>query len=577
MKGQDSQQQQQPQDAALGSTGMQPSQSYRHYNYSYQESVSISLQHVQVSSSARLDYRDQRYSRLSPFSSKIHDILQRHSALSVHIQVHGQANTDYYDSSQDNNQHRPIMTGPAGVHIKVEFSDAHPIHASANHCMGVSYDQRFLAILDDLQRHRIVIAPFHAITQHRLHRHINHKRTNKNDNNNNNNNATTQLLVVEVTIPMEGSTMSSEGLAAFVKQAPCHGIWTLTNPTMYSRTMLQKPSTSLWIHMRARDCFGQQQEPHNTLCRMKHSFGIRYGRGTNDVTLSQCLPGTAWKACPLTHETTVTLPNAVVHSLTTSTDWNAPLWNTPKDTSLDPPHRPLYSLHKTVLRPTGMAHTGTLQTVVTSNANVSIAISLLDIVPTTYIRPKWTTLRVDGDMVNCTRTTTMVGTMLELLHQGILAPHSTFTISLDYHPILLNMDSFPADPNRGIEVPPSVLEIAAAAGGGGVNTTVAVVVLYSNALLILPPVPDMSMPYNVISLTCTMYVFVIGSMVNLLVRRASDKVRYAVYPEKVQRSKMFNVLKERWGKWRRDGRKQPIVFVPKATGIDMDNDHKKDQ
>jgi Gpi16 subunit, GPI transamidase component len=532
MNGQDSQQQHQ--DAAAASIGMLPPQ-YHHYKYNYRESISISSHHVQLSSSALLDYRDQQYSRLSPFSSIIQDILLRHSALSVHIQVNGQATTDYYDSSQDND--RPIMTGPSGVHIKVQFAD--PIVEADD---DASYDQRFLGVLDDLQRHRIVLAPLHAITQHRLHRHIG--RTN-----------TTQL---EVTMPMEGSSMSSEGLAAFLNQAPCRGIWTLATPTVYSRTMLQKPATSLWIHMRAssRHCFGQgqQHQQHNKLCRMQHSFGMMYGRGANEVTLSQCLPGTAWKACPLANETTVTLPKAV-HYLTTDTDWNAPLWNTANN-KMDPPPVPLYSLHKTVLRPTGMANTGTLQTVVTSNTNVSVAISLLDIIPTTYIRPKWTALRVDGG-TNVTLTTTMDGTMLELLHQGILAPHSTLTVSLDYNPILLNIDSFPADPNRGMEVPPSVLEIAG-------NT------LYSNSLLILPPVPDMSMPYNVISLTCTMYVFLIGSMVNLLVKRASDKVRYAVYPEQVQKSKV-RVLRERWAKWR-DGMKQRLLG---RTAMDMD--HKKDQ
>ena len=49
--------------------------------------------------------------------------------------------------------------------------------------------------------------------------------------------------------------------------------------------------------------------------------------------------------------------------------------------------------------------------------------------------------------------------------------------------------------------------------------------LYSNALLILTPLPDMSMPYNVLSFTCTFYAFLFGSMFNLLIKKANTSMK----------------------------------------------------
>ena len=48
-----------------------------------------------------------------------------------------------------------------------------------------------------------------------------------------------------------------------------------------------------------------------------------------------------------------------------------------------------------------------------------------------------------------------------------------------------------------------------------------------------------------------MYVFCIGSIVNLLVKRASDKVRYAMYPEQLPISKwqkLRECVRARWNK-----------------------------
>merc|ERR1711879_1088359 len=45
--------------------------------------------------------------------------------------------------------------------------------------------------------------------------------------------------------------------------------------------------------------------------------------------------------------------------------------------------------------------------------------------------------------------------------------------------------------------------------------------LYTEGLLVLLPTPDFSMPYNVITLTCTMFAIVFTTTINVLTRRFS--------------------------------------------------------
>jgi hypothetical protein len=49
-------------------------------------------------------------------------------------------------------------------------------------------------------------------------------------------------------------------------------------------------------------------------------------------------------------------------------------------------------------------------------------------------------------------------------------------------------------------------------------------------LLILPPIPDLSMPFNVMSLTCSLYAYIFGGIVAMLVKQSSDKIRLALHP-----------------------------------------------
>ena len=114
---------------------------------------------------------------------------------------------------------------------------------------------------------------------------------------------------------------------------------------------------------------------------------------------------------------------------------------------------------------------------------------------------------------------------------------SAYSISLEYETAFLTIDDFPGDPNRGRVLPPARVTVRCdhqiAPEGQSVNN-----IVYSNSLLLLPAVPDLSMPFNVISLTSSLYAYIIGAIITILVRKASEKVKYKMYPEKKPEPKL---------------------------------------
>eukprot|EP00555_Chaetoceros_dichaeta_P007033 CAMPEP_0198259008 /NCGR_PEP_ID=MMETSP1447-20131203/8301_1 /TAXON_ID=420782 /ORGANISM="Chaetoceros dichaeta, Strain CCMP1751" /LENGTH=205 /DNA_ID=CAMNT_0043946283 /DNA_START=198 /DNA_END=815 /DNA_ORIENTATION=+ len=123
---------------------------------------------------------------------------------------------------------------------------------------------------------------------------------------------------------------------------------------------------------------------------------------------------------------------------------------------------------------------------------------------------------------------------------------------MDYQPRFYSFQSYPADPNRGIDIPPSyasfVLPSSSSSSSSRRYGTSAAscrsddegtipppqqdqpyhtpplprtIRVYSNALLLMPPVPDLSMPFNIVGLTGTFYACLIGVTLNLLLRKAT--------------------------------------------------------
>lgn len=200
---------------------------------------------------------------------------------------------------------------------------------------------------------------------------------------------------------------------------------------------------------------------------------------------------------------------------------------------------PIWTIERTIQRPRGVAMDGTLLTRVAhhprddegmTRCTIGVVAQVMEVWPN-YIRPRWRSLQAqllskhettDQTPRNIQQTTD--GSILIQWHVPMLSTdYSSFFISVDYDYVLMNFEDFPADPNRGMELPPSVVTFSCASASNTTPTPYAR--LYSEALLIMPPVPDMSMPFNILSLTSTLYAFCIGGLVNLLIRKSSERLR----------------------------------------------------
>ena len=160
-----------------------------------------------------------------------------------------------------------------------------------------------------------------------------------------------------------------------------------------------------------------------------------------------------------------------------------------------------------------------------------------------------------------------------------LPPESVVTVEYDIKKLFLRYTEYPPDANHGFHVGSAALAISlpssfsSSAGlnwspynavtdsisetamsrltssmfenmpsskrksGYGYNN----VLIYSNSILIRPPIPDFSMPYNVITLTCTVLALIFGNVFNNITRT------FAAYPVKVddrttRRKKIMRVV-----------------------------------
>jgi hypothetical protein len=133
---------------------------------------------------------------------------------------------------------------------------------------------------------------------------------------------------------------------------------------------------------------------------------------------------------------------------------------------------------------------------------------------------------------------------------------------MDYDEAFLPFQKFPADANRGVDIVPSIATFTLESTAKTMTPSPSIT-LYTTSLLILPPVPDMSMPFNVISLSCTLWAFVLGSLLNILVRRGTESVKRKLTGEKEKRmiDKIRDKLKDKMSKLKtKFGRK--IVMTP---------------
>eukprot|EP00956_Cyclotella_meneghiniana_P020279 scaffold35501_cov23-Cyclotella_meneghiniana.AAC.1 len=250
-----------------------------------------------------------------------------------------------------------------------------------------------------------------------------------------------------------------------------------------------------------------------------------------------------------------------------------------KPTPIEEAHQ--FGISRTIQRPHGITGPGTWITVVRVNnqqhmhSSPMVCVETVDVLPGQLIQPKMHTLRMvlyrgggagdvnfvpiggyDYDSVSLCSIDKQCGlynrTMVTLLDLSdysltkqsdgtvtferafVLEPDSSVWMIVDYDERYLPFQKFPADANRGVDVFPSRASFTPINIGLS-SQQQPTVTLYSPSLLIMPPVPDMSMPFNVISLSCTLWAFVLGSMINILVRRGTESVKRELTGEKEKR------------------------------------------
>ena len=248
--------------------------------------------------------------------------------------------------------------------------------------------------------------------------------------------------------------------------------------------------------------------------------------------------------------------------------------------------QPKWSVHQTLQRPRGVAYSGQLitQAVVhtpsSSGRNCHVSVDLQWFLPP-VVQPTWQSLRVvweneqeqieqeldwkqdlNGQIAwingeqeqHHTVLPGEIGTIhFRIPNWNVTTTHEnrdsrhTLTVSLDYRPAFLSFENFPGDANRGVEIPPAMATFVETCqpplSSSQPLSSATPILLYSNSLLLLPPVPDMSMPFNVLSMTCSLYAFIIGSLLNLLIRKSSERVQVTYDPSKMPPPNKLQQLK----------------------------------
>ncbi|KAI8886113.1 Gpi16 subunit, GPI transamidase component, partial [Backusella circina FSU 941] len=107
-------------------------------------------------------------------------------------------------------------------------------------------------------------------------------------------------------------------------------------------------------------------------------------------------------------------------------------------------------------------------------------------------------------------------TTLEL--KLIIPAGAVVTLTMDFDKVFLKYTEHRPDANRGFDVGPAVLTTWIPDSENGLIMSGEPKRIYTDTLLVSLPTPDFSMPYNVITLTCTVIALFFGSVFNLLIR-----------------------------------------------------------
>lgn len=130
-----------------------------------------------------------------------------------------------------------------------------------------------------------------------------------------------------------------------------------------------------------------------------------------------------------------------------------------------------------------------------------------------------------------------------------LPPQGEIIFTYQFDKSLLLYAEYPPDANHGFSIDPAVVKV--------VNEQNKVVYqLRTPSLLLTLPVPDFSMPYNVIILTCTVMSLAFGTVFNLLTKKVVTEAEFEEVSKNLKISKLKQKIKNLKAKLRAPKHKQ---------------------
>jgi phosphatidylinositol glycan class T len=403
------------------------------------------------------------------------------------------------------------------------------------------------------------------------------------------------IVPVQLMLPHEAFSLSAEGIREFIHRLlPCQGqsgIMSLKSPTEWSNLLLghEEPAPTnriassssftkdqslsipgrrgIWFDLSTNgnpDCHAAEASP----CAYHLDIGMLWRLRTRELK-------TSWSqlvgqpdssavqllSCPFTDSTrfrilarpsiqvrdtcgdfaTEAVKESSSHS-TSSLQERCIQIEAPSSKKVLASSSKSFEVEATIWRSQGPGYTGRLETAVWNRhgSECTARVQIWQIVPP-VLQPVWTSFQ-STDMLP--RRRWLDDGTLELTLEANLTADSVLRYGFDYEPRFLSIESFPADPNRGFELPPVRTKFELICPDGVEHGLPSSFSLFSQSLLFLSPLPDASMPFNVLSFGCTFFAFVVGSILNLIVRRASENIKYTLHPELRPKSKA-NLLKKR--------------------------------
>ena len=173
---------------------------------------------------------------------------------------------------------------------------------------------------------------------------------------------------------------------------------------------------------------------------------------------------------------------------------------------------------------TGVALDGGLECSILNNLNYNLTIKFFQVIPW-YLHVKLHTLKIESNNkllkpLHLSFTPAIIRESPYRLEFALTLPSmSTVDIKLKFIRGFLKWTEHPPDSNHGFYISPSVITMQTKDLNFSDHLKESVYHIYSEALIVNVPVPDFSMPYNVICLVSTVIAISFGTFYNLIAKR----------------------------------------------------------